>query len=174
MLTVQELLDNNGKDIPFTWIAGESGADRLITDMIGINTAIYSESGGSQGIGFAIPIDTVSHVLSQIIEFGHVRRGWLGIEPQDVRADLARAFNLDQQTGAIIAGIMREGPAARAGLRVGDIVQSINGQAIEDTASLLGRIANLSPGETVKLGIWRSGRKQTLEVKVGMRPVRPN
>jgi len=69
---------------------------------------------------------------------------------------------------------MRDGPAARVGLRVGDIVQSINGQAIEDTASLLGRIANLSPGETVKLGIWRSGRKQTLEVKVGMRPVRPN
>lgn len=142
--------------------------------LIGINTAIYSESGGSQGIGFAIPIDTVSHVLTQIIEFGHVRRGWLGIEPQDVRADLARAFNLDQQTGAIIAGMMREGPAARAGLRVGDIVQSINGQAVEDTSSLLGRIANVSPGETVKLGIWRSGRKQTLDVKVGMRPVRPN
>lgn len=142
--------------------------------LIGINTAIYSESGGSQGIGFAIPIDTVNQVLTQIIEFGHVRRGWLGIEPQDVRADLARAFNLDRQTGVIIAGMMRDGPAARAGLRVGDIVQSMNGHAIEDTPALMGRIARASPGETVRLGVWRSGRQQTLEVKVGMRPVRPN
>ena len=142
--------------------------------LIGINTAIYSESGGSQGIGFAIPIDTVSQVLAQIIEFGHVRRGWLGIEPQDVRADLARAFKLDRQNGVIIAGLMSESPASRAGLRIGDIVQSFNGQSIENTPDLMGRIARTSPGETVKLGIWRSGRKQSIDVKVGMRPVRPN
>jgi len=155
---------------------GNSGGALIDTHarLIGINTAIYSESGGSQGIGFAIPIETVSLVLSQLIEFGHVRRGWLGIEPQDVRADIARAFNLDRQTGVIIAGMMRDSPAARAGLRVGDIVQSMDGKMIEDTPSLMGRIARASPGEMVKLGIWRSGRQQTIEVKVGMRPTRPN
>ena len=155
---------------------GNSGGALIDTQarLIGINTAIYSESGGSQGIGFAIPIDTVDHVLKQIIEFGHVRRGWLGIEPQDIRADLARAFNLDRQAGVIIAGMMRDGPAARAGLRVGDIVQSIDGQMVEDTPALLGRIARVSPGETVKLGVWRSGRQQMIEVKVGMRPTRPS
>ena len=142
--------------------------------LIGINTAIYSESGGSQGIGFAIPIDTVNHVMTQIIEHGHVRRGWLGIEPQDVRADLARAFNLDRASGVIIAGLLRDGPASRAGLRVGDIVQSINGQDVEDTPALMGRIARAAPGETVRLLVLRAGRKQTVDVKVGARPVRPN
>lgn len=155
---------------------GNSGGALIDTQarLIGINTAIYSESGGSQGIGFAIPIDTVKEVLTQIIEFGHVRRGWLGIEPQDIRADLARAFNLDRQSGVIIAGMMRDGPAARAGLRVGDIVQSIDGQMVEDTPALLGRIARVSPGKMIKLGIWRSGRQQSIEVRVGMRPVRPD
>lgn len=142
--------------------------------LIGINTAIYSESGGSQGIGFAIPIDTVNHVMTQIIEHGHVRRGWLGIEPQDVRADLARAFNLDRASGVIIAGLLRDGPASRAGLRIGDIVQSINGQDVEDTPALMGRIARAAPGETVRLLVLRAGRQQTVDVKVGARPVRPN
>ena len=155
---------------------GNSGGALIDTHarLIGINTAIYSESGGSQGIGFAIPIDTVKQVLTQIIEFGHVRRGWLGIEPQDIKADLARAFNLDRQSGVIIAGMMRDGPAARAGLRVGDIVQFINGQVVEDTPALMSRIARVPPGEMIKLGIWRSGRQHSIEVKVGMRPVRPD
>ena len=155
---------------------GNSGGALIDTHarLIGINTAIYSESGGSQGIGFAIPIDTVKQVLTQIIEFGHVRRGWLGIEPQDIRADLARAFNLDRQSGVIIAGMMRDGPASRAGLRVGDIVQSIDGQVVEDTPALMSRIARVPPGEMIKLGVWRSGRQQSIEVKVGMRPVRPD
>ncbi|GAB1576712.1 S1C family serine protease [Bordetella petrii] len=143
-------------------------------NLIGINTAIYSESGGSLGIGFAIPIDAARKVMDDIIKTGSVRRGWLGIEPQDVTPDLARAFGLAPDTrGVVIAGVMRGGPAGKSGLRVGDIVQTVNGAPVQDTVSMLRLIAALPPGEKATLGILRGGKARDVTVVVGTRPARP-
>lgn len=143
-------------------------------NLVGINTAIYSESGGSMGIGFATPIEIARKVMDEIVRTGGVKRGWLGVEPQDVTPELARAFGLDRDTtGVIIAGVMRDGPAARGGLRVGDIVQSVNGKRMADTTSLLSEIAQLPPGQSAKLGILRAGKPAELAVVVGTRPGKP-
>jgi len=143
-------------------------------NLVGINTAIYSESGGSLGIGFAIPIDTARKVMDDIVKTGSVRRGWLGIEPQDVTPELARAFGLPADTrGVVIAGVMRDGPAGKAGLRVGDIVQTVNGAQVLDTVSMLRLIAVLPPGEQATLRILRGGKARDVAVAVGTRPARP-
>ncbi len=154
---------------------GNSGGALVDTlgQLVGINTAIYSRSGGSLGIGFAIPAVAAQKVLSEIVTFGFVKRGWLGIEPQDLTADLARAFGLERVRGVIIAGIMRDGPGAKGGLKVGDIVQTIAGQPVNDTQRLMARIAASAPGETVELGIYRNGRTQALTMTLGQRPVKP-
>ncbi len=154
---------------------GNSGGALIDTQgrLVGINTAIYSKSGGSLGIGFAIPAAAAQKVLSEIVTFGFVKRGWLGIEPQDMTADLARAFGLERAGGVIIAGMMRDGPGAKGGLKVGDIVQTIAGQPINDTQRLMARIAAYAPGEMVELGIYRNGRKQNLTMTLGQRPVKP-
>ena len=141
--------------------------------LVGLNTAIYSKTGGSLGIGFAIPAAAVQLVMDQIIEFGFVKRGWLGIEPQDMTAELARAFGLSKPLGVIIAGILRDGPAAKAGLKVGDIVQTMDGLRVDDTAKMMARIAAKAPGEKIKLGVYRSGKTVELEATAGMRPVQP-
>ena len=143
-------------------------------NLVGINTAIYSESGGSMGIGFATPIEIARKVMDDIVKTGAVKRGWLGVEPQDVTPELARAFELARDTtGVIIAGVMRDGPAGRAGLRVGDIVQSVNGKRVTDTTGLLSEIAQLPPGQRATLGILRSGKPVELAVVVGTRPGKP-
>lgn len=143
-------------------------------NLVGINTAIYSESGGSMGIGFATPVEIARKVMDEIVKTGGVKRGWLGVEPQDVTPELARAFGLGGDArGAIIAGVMRDGPAARSGLRVGDIVQSVNGKRMADTAQLLAEIAQLPPGQRATLGILRSGKPQDMTVVVGTRPGKP-
>ena len=143
-------------------------------NLVGINTAIYSESGGSMGIGFATPIEIARKVMDEIVKTGGVKRGWLGVEPQDVTPELARAFELDRDTtGVIIAGVMRDGPAARGGLRVGDIVQSVNGKRVADTAGLLSEIAQLPPGQRATLGILRGGKAAELALVVGTRPGKP-
>jgi Do/DeqQ family serine protease len=154
---------------------GNSGGALVDTlgRLVGINTAIYSRSGGSLGIGFAIPAVAAQKVLSEIVTFGFVKRGWLGIEPQDMTADLARAFGLERVRGVIIAGIMRDGPGAKGGLKVGDIVQTLAGQPVNDTQRLMARIAANAPGETIELGIYRNGRTQTLTLTLGQRPVKP-
>lgn len=141
--------------------------------LIGINTAIYSKSGGSLGIGFAVPAPAAQNVLEQIISQGYVKRGWLGIEPQDMTADLARAFGLEQASGAIIAGILRDSPATKGGLKVGDIVQTMDGRPITNTSQLLSRIASTSPGQAIELGVYRSGKQIKLNVVSGLRPTRP-
>ncbi|WAI84025.1 MULTISPECIES: trypsin-like peptidase domain-containing protein [Achromobacter] len=143
-------------------------------NLVGINTAIYSESGGSMGIGFATPIEIARKVMDDIVKTGSVKRGWLGVEPQDVTPELARAFELKNDTrGVIIAGVMRDGPAARAGLRVGDIVQTINGKRMADTTQLLGEIAQLPPGQRAALGVLRAGKAVEVAVVVGTRPGKP-
>ncbi len=154
---------------------GNSGGALIDTQgrLVGINTAIYSKSGGSLGIGFAIPAAAAQKVLSEIIAFGFVKRGWLGIEPQDMTADLARAFGLERAGGVIIAGVMRDGPGARGGLKVGDIVQTIDGQPVGDTQRLMARIAANTPGDSLELGVYRNGRPQKLTFTLGQRPVKP-
>lgn len=143
-------------------------------NLVGINTAIYSETGGSLGIGFAIPIDSARRVMDEIIKTGSVRRGWLGIEPQDITPDLARAFGLAASVrGVIVAGVIRDGPAGRAGLRVGDIVRRVDETQVTDTATLLAMIAALPPGEQAVLDVLRGGKALKVRVKVGTRPARP-
>jgi serine protease DegQ len=111
--------------------------------------------------------------MEQIIAHGYVKRGWLGIEPQDMTADLAKAFGLERPTGVIIAGLLRDGPGAKGGLRVGDIVQTLDGSPVGDTPKLMARIAAKEPGDKIELGVYRNGKVQNLSVVAGLRPVRP-
>ncbi len=151
---------------------GNSGGALIDTTgrLVGINTAIYSETGGSLGIGFAIPAQAAHTILDQIIKTGTVTRGWLGIEPQDITPDLARAFGLKQEDGVIIASVLKNGPAWRAGIRVGDIVLQLNGQAVYDSIGFLNQIAPLSPREEVTLLIMRDGKKGYVSFHVDPRP----
>jgi serine protease DegQ len=138
--------------------------------LVGINTAIYSETGGSLGIGFAIPATTAHAILDQIVATGKVSRGWLGVEPQDLTPDLARAFGLSRDYGVIIAGVLVNGPAARGGVRVGDIMVSLNGQPVRDAVGFLNQIAPLKPGEPATLVVLRNGKEHTLKIDPGLRP----
>lgn len=139
--------------------------------LVGINTAIYSETGGSLGIGFAIPARSAHAVLEEIIREGKVTRGWLGVEPQDITPDLMRAFGLRKQEGIVIAGVLRGSPAHQAGLRVGDILLELDGRPLRDSVDFLNTIAPLKPGAKVAVTVWREGRKHEVSVKVGERPV---
>ena len=151
---------------------GNSGGALIDTrgELVGINTAIYSETGGSLGIGFAIPPAAAHHILDEILAHGRVRRGWLGLEPQDITPDLARAFGLKDTRGAIVARILPGGPAARAGVRVGDVIRSLDGQPVEDAYDLVNRLAPLPTDSTARLALLRQGRTLTLDVRVGVRP----
>ncbi len=151
---------------------GNSGGALVDTAgrLVGINTAIYSETGGSLGIGFAIPAPAAHNIMEQIIKTGTVTRGWLGIEPQDMTPDLARAFNLAQDDGVIIASVLRNGPAWKGGIRVGDIVLALNGQPVRDSIGFLNQIAPLQPRQKVTLTIMRDGKKRDVELQVGIRP----
>ena len=139
-------------------------------NLIGINSAIFSQSGGSMGIGFAIPVTLARSVLEQIIRNGEVTRGWLGVEPADLTADLARALSLDRADGVVIRGVQRGGPADRAGLAPRDVVVEIGGKPTRDTAALLARIAELSPGSTAKVVVVREKQPVSLDVVIGKRP----
>ena len=151
---------------------GNSGGALIDTrgDLVGINTAIYSDTGGSLGIGFAIPASVAHNILDQIIEHGSVQRGWLGLEPQDITPDLAQAFHLKQAGGAIVARVLRGGPADQAGIRVGDIIRTLDGKPVIDAVDLLTRLAPLKSGTEVELQVLRDGRTLDRRVKVGLRP----
>ncbi|QIM48562.1 trypsin-like serine protease [Pusillimonas sp. DMV24BSW_D] len=153
---------------------GNSGGALIDTQgrLIGINTAIYSETGGSLGIGFAIPAGIVQKVFEDIVKQGFVTRGWIGVEPQDITPDLAQAFSLAAQEGVIVARIVSQSPAAEAGLRVGDIIREINGEAVTNTAGFLSQIARVEPGAQAMLGILRGGKARRIELQVAQRPVR--
>ncbi|MGD8569951.1 MAG: Do family serine endopeptidase [Gammaproteobacteria bacterium] len=143
-------------------------------NLLGINTAIYSKSGGYQGIGFAIPVKFAIDVMQQLIQNGRVIRGWLGIEVQDITPDLAESFNLKNTQGVIVAGILRNGPAANAGLRPGDVIKKINGEEIEDTRQVMNTIAHITPDGDIAIDIMRNGKSMTLKGKVGERPKQNN
>jgi len=140
--------------------------------LVGINTAIYSETGGSLGIGFAIPTQMATAVLEQIIQYGRVTRGWLGIEPQDLTPELARAFGLPHRDGVIIVSVLPNGPAARAGVQPGDVVLRLDAAPVTDSVGLLNQLAPLAPGSRVRLALLRDGKVREISVAVGRRPGR--
>lgn len=131
-------------------------------ELIGINTAIYSKSGGSQGIGFAIPLSLATNVLTQIIEFGHVKRGWLGVAIQDMNSELAKSFGLKRVYGIIINGIAKSGPADKAGLQPGNVITHINNTEVENVRHLLNLVSEVNPGNSLSIkGISQKGEFST-------------
>ncbi|HEY2970574.1 MAG TPA: trypsin-like peptidase domain-containing protein [Casimicrobiaceae bacterium] len=139
-------------------------------NLIGVNSAIFSQSGGSQGIGFAIPVSIARNVLEQIIRDGEVTRGWLGVEPQELTPEIAVAFALKDVDGVLIRGVLKNGPADRAGLQVRDVVLEIDGQPTRDGSALLSQIAALTPGHQAMLKVLRDSKPFELTVIVGKRP----
>ena len=141
-------------------------------NLIGINTLIFSRSGGSQGIGFAIPAETVRQVMGQLIASGQVVRGWLGVETQDLTRTLADSFGIGAAGGALVAGVVRGGPAEEGGVRAGDVVVAIEGKPIADASALLDSVAALKPGSNAAVTLMRERKELKVTVKVGTRPVR--
>jgi len=139
-------------------------------NLIGINSTIYSQSGGSQGIGFSIPISLARTVFEQIIRDGEVTRGWFGIEPYPVTSELARALSLARPEGVLIRSIQRGGPAERAGILVSDVVVEISGKPTRDVPQLLARIAELPPGRSASVRVVREGKFIDLAITAGRRP----
>lgn len=139
-------------------------------NLLGINSAIYSQSGGSVGIGFAIPVSTAKSVMEAIIKSGHVVRGWIGVETQEITPEMASSFGLKRQSGAIIAGVVRHGPADKGGIKPGDILLTADDKPVTDTNGMLNLIAQLTPGEKAKMTVLRKSRETTIDVTVGKRP----
>jgi Do/DeqQ family serine protease len=151
---------------------GNSGGALVDTEghLVGINTAIYSRSGGSLGIGFAIPADSVRKTMDEIIRNGGVTRGWIGVEIQEITPELARSFKLPLQ-GALIAGVARNSPAEQGGVKPGDAMVSVAGQSITDPQSMLELIAAQTPGSSVKFQFVRKGAPIELTLQIGKRPL---
>jgi serine protease DegQ len=156
---------------------GNSGGALVDTNghLMGINTAIYSRSGGNMGIGFAIPVSTAQQIMRELIGKGRVTRGWIGVEPQDISPELAASFNLpstDGQSlqGVVITGVLQNGPAARAGIRPGDVVTRVAGEKVASVSDLLSRVAGLSPGTPAKIQVWRNQGLTELAVTPAERP----
>ena len=154
---------------------GNSGGALVDTrgNLLGINTAIYSRSGGSLGIGFAIPISTVASVMQQIIQTGSVTRGWIGVEAQEITPELAESFELKDASGALIAGVQRGSPADASGVRPGDILLSVAGKPVKDPQVMLDLIAALKPDETVAFKLLRQKAEFSTTIKIGKRPPLP-
>jgi len=139
-------------------------------NLLGINTAIYSRSGGSMGIGFAIPVSTAKLVLEGIVKDGQVTRGWIGVEPNELSPELAETFGVKAQAGVIITGVMQSGPAAQAGIRPGDVINRVADKPVGNVSELLGAVAALKPGTAAKFSLLRKDEKLELSVTPGVRP----
>jgi len=139
-------------------------------NLTGINTAIFSKSGGSQGIGFAIPINLAVEVMKAIIEHGQVIRGWLGIEVQPLTQDLAESFGLSGRPGIVVAGVFRDGPAQKAGLQLGDVILSIDGAPATDGRRSMNQVARIKPTDKVAIQVLRNGKEIKLMAEIGLRP----
>lgn len=148
--------------------------------LMGINTAIYSRSGGNMGIGFAVPVSTATQIMAALIKDGKVTRGWIGVEPRPLTAEIAESFGIakDKSTGTLpqgvlINGVLQNSPAAKAGIQPGDLILKVAGQVVADVPEMLTRVAALKPGEAASLSIQRSGKLIEVQVTPGTRPVRP-
>jgi len=138
-------------------------------NLIGINTAIYSQSGGSMGIGFAIPIDLARQVMDGLVKDGEVTRGWIGVQPRDLDAEFAQSFNLPVHEGVLITGVLQDGPASNAGMKPGDVVVKIAGKPVHNTAQLLMAVAALRPQAETVIGVLRGSQALDLKVTVAQR-----
>jgi len=139
-------------------------------NLLGINTAIYSKSGGSMGIGFAIPVSIAKQVLEGIVKDGLVTRGWIGVEPTELTPELAQTFNVGRQDGVIITGVLQTGPAFKAGVRPGDLLLAVNDHSVRNVAELLAQVSLLKPGISAQLKILRKEQEQLLSVTPLQRP----
>jgi Do/DeqQ family serine protease len=139
-------------------------------NLVGINTAIYSNSGGSLGIGFAIPASLAVNVFRRIVAEGQVTRGWIGVEIQEVSAELAATFGLPAEGGALIAGVLRGGPAERGGLLPGDVLMRVEGKPIRTAREVLDTVAGLQPGHRATVKLWRERKEMELGIEIGRRP----
>jgi serine protease Do len=151
---------------------GNSGGPTFDVDgnVIGVNTAIFSPSGGSVGIAFAIPAETVKTVVSQLKDNGKVTRGWIGVQIQPVTADIADSLGMKQARGALVAEPQEGSPAAKAGIKSGDVIVSLNGEAVPDARTLARRISGMAPGTPVKIGVYRDGKEEQLSMTLGELP----
>ena len=151
---------------------GNSGG--ALTDingnLMGINTAIYSRSGGSMGIGFAIPVSTAKQVMESIVKNGQVVRGWIGVEPNELTPELAQTFGIQSAQGVIVTGVLNSGPAAEAGIRPGDVITQVAGQPVRTVSELLTRIAGLTPGQATPFALQRQGQAVEVSVTPAQRP----
>ena len=139
-------------------------------NLVGINTAIFSRSGGNLGIGFAIPVSTAKMVLEQIVKSGSVTRGWIGVEVQEITPTVAESFRLDSTRGALIAGVLRGGPADKAGIKPGDVLLEVEGKPVSDPTAMLNVIAALPPGQGARMKLRRNGKDVEADITVGRRP----
>ena len=137
--------------------------------LVGINTAIYSKSGGSQGIGFAIPTDVAMRVMQSLLKDGVVKRGWIGVEPQNLTPEIAESLQIGSRTGVLITGVLQDGPASKGGLRPGDVVVSVAGQPVASVTQLLDAVANLEPGQPAQVAALRGQKELTLTLDIVQR-----
>jgi serine protease DegQ len=152
---------------------GNSGGALIDTrgNLIGINTAIYSNNGGSMGIGFAIPVNLAKQVMESILTNGSVSRGWIGVEPQNLSSELSESLGLAKDTkGVLLSGVLEGGPAARGGIKPGDVLIAVDDKPIEDVRQLLNQIAQINPGNPAQLKILRKGKEIEIQVQTGKRP----
>jgi serine protease DegQ len=152
---------------------GNSGGGLVDTQgrLIGINTAIFSKSGGSMGIGFAIPVNLAKQVMESIVANGSVTRGWIGVEPRELNPEIIAAFKLPKDAkGILISGVLKNGPAELGGVKPGDVLKEVNDKPLEDVRSLLNAVAALTPGDSAKLLVDRKGQSIVLSVQIGKRP----
>jgi len=147
---------------------GNSGGPlfNLNGEVVGINSQIYSRSGGYMGLSFAIPIDVANNVRQQLVSTGKVTRGRIGVQIQEVNAQFADAFGLDRPRGALVGQVIDGGPAAKGGVKTGDVILSVNGKGVERSAQLPGVISSIKPGDTARVEVWREGSSKMLAVKV--------
>ena len=138
--------------------------------LMGINTAIYSRSGGSMGIGFAIPVSTAKLVLESIVRDGVVTRGWIGVEPADLSPELMETFGVKVKRGVLITGVLQDGPAALSGIKPGDVILEVAGKKISAVSELLSSVASLKPGSAAKFQLMRRDESVQLSVIPGVRP----